>query len=263
MRVPDIAGDPTINTADLTCPVQAPPPPAPNPALFLDLDGVLAPIMERPEDVAPQPWRTRMLRALGQRLDGRLAVLSGRTLDEIDRILEGSVGVAAGTHGLELRLPSGRTERVPPAEGLAEARKAAGILLAGLPGTFIEDKPAGMALHYRQSPSSQRVLSTGAREIAARHGLELQPGKAVIEIKTPGASKGQALMRLMELEPFAGHLPVMLGDDLTDESAFAACEALGGYGILVGEPRASRARYLLDGPDHVRAWLEAMTGARL
>lgn len=218
--------------------------------------------MERPEDVGPEPWRARVLGALGARLGGRVAVLSGRTLDEVDRILEGCVGVVAGTHGLELRLPSGKSDRTAPARGLAAARQEAAALTAGLAGTFIEDKPTAMALHYRQNPASEAALVAGAGAIAARHGLELQPGKAVIEIRTPGASKGQALSRLMELHPFAGHLPVMLGDDLTDESAFAACEALGGYGILVGEPRESLARYRLDGPERVRDWLEAMAGGR-
>ena len=85
--------------------------------------------------------------------------------------------------------------------------------------------------------------------------MEVQPGKMMVELRLPGASKGTALTSVMNRAPFAGGRPIMLGDDITDEAAFAAAAQLGGFGIAVGERPSEHARYALSDVEQVHQWL--------
>jgi trehalose 6-phosphate phosphatase len=224
-------------------------------SLFLDIDGTLAPFESTPEAVLPSPRRTTLLQQLGKRLQGRLAAVSGRELAAIDRILERSVPAAAGVHGLERRRPSGEVVAAAPHPALAGARAQAQAFAAAHPGMLVEDKGVAFALHFRQAPK----MAEAAAELAARlaeRGLALQPGDGVIELKTPGADKGASIHAFMAEPPFHQGLPVFVGDDLTDEDAFAAVIHLGGFGVLVGPPRPTLARYRLNGVGDVLDWLE-------
>lgn len=235
-----------------------PPPPdvLPKIALFLDLDGVLAPLAPTPDAVGPDPRRSSVLRGLADRLDGRVAIVSGRTLEEIDRIAERAVTSASGVHGLERRTADGRLIEAEPHEAVAEAVAAFQDFAAERPGLIVEDKTVAAGLHYRGDPGQAEAAEALARDLADRTGLKLQPGKLVLELKTPGADKGTALKAFMAEPPFAGGVPVMVGDDLTDEHGFAAAEALGGFGVLVGPPRQTAARHGLDDVREVLDWLE-------
>lgn len=226
------------------------------PALFLDMDGVLAPITATPAQVGPDPRRSRVLERLLDRLDGRLAVLSGRTIAEIDRICQGVVPCVAGVHGLERRGADGVTRRLEPHPALGAVHDALAAFAASRPGVLVEDKALGVTLHYRQAPDQAGASRDLARTLAEAHGLTLQPGDMVQELKTPGADKGRALAAFMGEAPFAGAVPVMAGDDLTDEFAFAAAAELGGFGVLVGRPRATAARHGLADSGAVMDWLE-------
>jgi trehalose 6-phosphate phosphatase len=224
-------------------------------SLFLDIDGTLARFEPTPEAVQPTPRRTDLLRRLGLSLDGRLAAVSGRELAEIDRILGASVPAAAGVHGLERRCPDGRIVRAAPHPALAPAREAARLFAETHRGVRVEDKGIAFALHYRLAPH----MAPAVAELAARlaeGGLALQPGDQVIELKTPGADKGVAIRAFMAEAPFNLGRPVFVGDDLTDEDAFAAATRLGGFGVLVGPPRPTLARHRLEGVDDVLDWLE-------
>lgn len=237
----------------------SPPPALPQrPALFLDMDGVLAPITDTPGDVGPDDRRSRVLGRLLERLDGRLAVLSGRTIAEIDRICEGVVPCVAGIHGLERRDADGRLRRLAPHPDMGEVHEALIDFARDRPGVLIEDKGLGVTLHYRQAPDQAGAARALARGLAETHGLTLQPGDMVQELKTPGADKGRALTAFMDEAPFRGAVPVMTGDDLTDEFAFAAAAGLGGFGVLVGPPRETAALYGLTGPEAVMDWLETL-----
>lgn len=227
-------------------------------ALFLDLDGVLAPLAPTPEAVGPSPRRTAALRALEIALDGRLAILSGRTLDEIDRISERASPAASGVHGLERRNRDGVLIRRAPHAGVAAAADALHAFAAPRPGLRVEDKGLAVGLHYRQAPAYAEEAAVLARDLARRTGLALQPGHMVLELKTPGADKGAALAAFMDEPPFAGARPVMVGDDLTDEHAFAAAAERGGFGVLVGPIRPTAARFRLEGVDQVLDWLETL-----
>ena len=228
-------------------------------ALFLDLDGTLAPIESRPDLVGPSPKRTAVLKALGEQLNGRLAVISGRSLTEIDRILEGAAPAAAGVHGLERRTGDGRLLSRAPHPGVKIADQRFSDFAQGDDGLLVERKRQSVALHYRNSPQRADAVLALAESISGDTGLVLQRGHMVAELRTPGGDKGDALTAFMTEPPFVGALPIMVGDDLTDEAAFRAARELGGFGVLVGEDRETAAQYRLNDVEAVLDWLSALT----
>jgi trehalose 6-phosphate phosphatase len=240
-------------------PNDMPPPPAlpPRAALFLDLDGTLTPIVSRPADVGPDPRRAALLTRLAQALDGRLAVVSGRALDDLDRILGGGVPAVAAVHGLVRRDAAGLIDRAAPHPGLDDARAVLGDLARSDPGLLFEDKGVSVALHYRNAPSAADAVVDAARRLAQTTDLVVQLGDMVAELRTPGADKGSSVAAFLREAPFNGSIPVFVGDDLTDEDGFAAAERLGGFGVLVGSERPTEARYRLADVDAVLDWLEA------
>ena len=237
------------------------PPPRPlelgDAALFLDLDGTLAPIAARPQDVQPDPRLTSLLERLARALDGRLAVVSGRTLEDVDRILEGCITAVAAVHGLVVRLPSGEIRAQAAHPALGEAAEALRAFATRDSGLIVEEKGQSVALHFRLASHHAEDARACARALAAQTGLALQDGDMVEELRTPGPSKGDSVRTFMGVAPFAGARPVFLGDDATDEDGFGAAHALGGVGVVVGSPRATRAQFRLAGVDAALAWLEA------
>lgn len=247
-----------MHTDTLTFGLESPPERLPlgQVSLFLDLDGTLAPIVERPDAVAAEPRRNALLADLATRLDGRLAVISGRTLDDLDRILERRVVCVAAVHGLVRRDSEGRIATSPPHPGLARAGQALAAFARDDPRLLIEDKALSLALHYRRAPERAREAIDLAEQVAATTGLSLQPGDMVMELRSPGAGKGDALGGFMAEPPFQGSRPVFVGDDLTDEDGFRAARDRGGFGVLVGPERRTAARYRIDGVSDTLAWLE-------
>jgi trehalose 6-phosphate phosphatase len=244
----------------MTAEPDAPPPFRPaGAALFLDFDGTLVELAAAPDLIDVPAALPGLLARLSERLDGRLAILSGRSLADLDRHLGrhlGGSGIAlSGSHGLELRLPDGRTLAPKAPDGLAAARAEVAGFAAGQEGLLVEEKPAGIALHYRQAPEQEAGVAAFLGALAERTGLILQRGKMVIELRAGGADKGDALRLLMAEPPFAGARPWFVGDDLTDEDAFAAAAALAGAGVLVGAPRETAARWRLPDVAAVALWL--------
>jgi trehalose 6-phosphate phosphatase len=227
-------------------------------ALFLDLDGTLAPIAARPQDVRPDPRRTSLLERLARQLDGRLAVVSGRTLADVDRILEGCVTTVAAVHGLVRRGPDLKMFETPPHPDLPLAVEAFRAFAARDSGLIVEEKAGlSVALHFRLAGGHAEAARVCARAIASRTSLTLQEGDMVAELRTPGATKGDSVRAFMAARPFAGAQPVFVGDDATDEDGFAAAQTLGGVGICVGAARPTLARFRLAGVEAALAWLEA------
>ncbi|HQR87850.1 MAG TPA: trehalose-phosphatase [Caulobacter sp.] len=226
-------------------------------ALFLDLDGVLAPIVARPTDVGPDPRRNFILRLLSGRLDQRLAIVSGRTLAEVSTITENAVRAVAGVHGLERRTVLGHEVIATADPDLHEAVAVFRALARAQPELLVEEKGLSVALHYRACPSACEAVREIARRLEAATGLVLQEGDMVAELRTAGADKGQAVGAFMAEWPFQGSRPIFVGDDLTDEDGFAAAAGAGGYGILVGSGRQTMARYRLADVPAVLDWLEA------
>lgn len=254
----------TLNTDGAPALIEAlsylPPPPVQlqHPALFLDMDGVLAPLAATPDAVVPDARRTAVLRRLTARLDGRVAILSGRTIAEIDRIAESASASASGVHGLERRRADGSLDHAAAAPAVREAVAAFERFAQERPGTIVEDKAVSAGLHYRGAPTEAAAAEALARSLAAETGLALQSGNLVVELKTPGTDKGTALKAFMRESPFAGAIPVMLGDDLTDEDGFQAAADLGGFGVLIGPPRRTAATFGLPDVGAVLTWLDAV-----
>ena len=230
-------------------------------ALFLDIDGTLAEFERLPEEVVAEVRRTQLLQALVGRLDGRVAMISGRTLEDMDRITDGAVIAAAGVHGLQHRRADGVIQNAAPHPGLACARSEMRRLVADHPALVLEDKGLGLVLHYRTAPELAGLAHATAARLVEETGLLLQTGEMMAEVRNPGANKGDALKTFMQEPPFAGHQPIFVGDDLTDEWAFRAARDFGGYGVLVGPMRETAASYRLPGVGAVLAWLEAFATA--
>ena len=223
-------------------------------SLFLDFDGTLVDFNLDPAAVQVGEALRSLLRDLDHQLDRRLAILTGRGLDEAtERLGLGAIAMA-GSHGLERRDTEGRVTRGAIPVGVTKA-EAAARRFAEQHKLLLEVKPAGIALHYRDSTHAEQSVDEFATKLAAVTGLELQSGKCVRELKAPGADKGDAVRAFMAEPPFTLGRPVVVGDDLTDEHAFVAAAALGGCGILVGPPRPTAAAWTLPDVAAALAWL--------
>src|SRR3712207_3583200 len=186
-------------------------------ALFLDFDGTLVELADAPGAIRVPPGLKPLLAQLAGRLEGRLAIVSGRAIDDLRDHLGPCAAVLSGSHGAELLYADGRRVPVAAPPGLAEARAEIRRFAAGTDGLLVEDKPTGVALHFRRAPEREPVVGAFLEDLAGRSGLAVQRGKMVAELRPEGADKGAALRRLMAEPPFAGARPVFVGDDLTDE----------------------------------------------
>lgn len=240
----------------------APPPPGllAGASLFLDFDGTLVELAERPDAVAVDARLHAVMRRLVDRLDGRIAVISGRPAGQVMALFGETRITVVGSHGMEFRYADGRTGLAERPRGLARAIAAMHALAARRPGVLVEDKPLGAALHFRQAPEAEAVCAALARDLVADRALQLQPGKMMVEVRAAGGDKGSAIRTLMAEPALIGTHPLFMGDDLTDEPGFAAAAELGGAGILVGPARATAARYGLNSVNAALAWLEAASG---
>ena len=227
-------------------------------SLFLDFDGTLVNFVIDPAAAEVDQRLRALLRTLWARLDGRLAILSGRSLADLAQRLDLDGIALAGSHGLERRSADGSitSAQIPPE--LATATRAARNF-AEAHDLLLETKAAGVALHYRDAQHAEEAVDAFARALAADTGLELQSGKCVRELKVPGADKGDAVRAFMAEPPFTLGRPVVVGDDLTDEHAFIAAIALGGSAIMVGDPRPTAAEYRLPTVEATLAWLGSAT----
>jgi trehalose 6-phosphate phosphatase len=231
-------------------------------ALFLDLDGTLVDIAERPELIQVDESLRAVLRRAGNRLAGRLVVVSGRPLVDLDRHLRDAVPLAAGIHGVELRgvpapAPDPLLQRALAGARRTLRKEEGGPLLDGI---LVEDKGAAIALHFRQHPARGAAAGWLASQLAADSAglLAVQPGRMVVEVKPQGADKGRAVAAFLATPGFAGARPVFVGDDLTDEAGFVAATAAEGHGVLVGDRLPTAARYSLPDVAAVHRWLGAL-----
>lgn len=236
----------------------APPPLSASAALFLDFDGTLADIAPTPDAARLAPGMLDAIARASQRLSGRVALLSGRPIATLQQLVPLPGLAMAGVHGLERLRPDGSTEAPPPHPGLAAARATLQGLSAREPRLLLEDKGLSIGLHYRDAPWLRAQATEIVSRLADSHGLLVQTGKMVLELRTPGADKGDALHAFMAEPPFMGHAPIFIGDDDTDEAAFRAAAAIGGHGIRVGPTsHPTAAAFALPDVASVARWLGA------
>jgi len=229
-------------------------------AFFFDLDGTLAPIAPTPESAAVPASTIALLQRLQRAAAGALAVVSGRALDTIDRMLQPLRLPAGGLHGAQWRGPDGRLweASVDPVES-ARLLDALTAVAARHPGVRLENKGLSFAVHYRHAPGLEDRIREEVRAAAEPFDQRyaLQYGKMVAEVKPRGADKARAIERFMAVEPFSARTPVMAGDDLTDEPAFQAVNRLGGVSIKIGGGDTSASWRLAD-PAALALWLNGL-----
>lgn len=238
-------------------------PPLVDPAeigLFLDFDGTLVDLVDRPDAVTVNANLRTLLKQLSDRLEGRVAVVSGRSIAQLADFF-GSLSerlALVGSHGAEVKTPGEEVVSPERPPALDEAEDLFARTFGGNERIVIEVKTLGVAIHYRLDPSAEAAAVDLATDFASKHGLELQRGKMMVEVRSAGHDKGRGIAALLGMAPFAGTVPVFVGDDLTDEPGFARCAQMGGVGILVGEPRATAAQYRLPDVAAVHEWLAAL-----
>ncbi|MGB5853567.1 MAG: trehalose-phosphatase [Rhodanobacter sp.] len=226
-------------------------------ALLLDVDGTLLDFADDPDAVRVDADLRALLDALHAATGGALALVSGRRLDDLDRLFRRPHWAAVGLHGLELRSAAGelRQHAVSPLQQ-ARMQREVSALADRFAGVRLEDKRQAVALHCHESPQRLQRLHEAAAALAATlPGYELQAGHRVLEFKPGGMDKGRAVRELLQHAPFAGRQPVYLGDDLTDEHAFDAVNRAHGLSIRVGDRQPSAARFTLPGTAATIAWL--------
>jgi trehalose 6-phosphate phosphatase len=227
-------------------------------AILLDIDGTLLDLAPTPREVWVPPNLSTTLNRLLARTSGALALVSGRSLNDIDLIFAPEQFPAVGGHGAEMRI-SADSEAVathaPPMDKELKRRLAAIAKLS--PGILLEDKGYSLALHYRLAPHAEKALYAAVSLIRAdlpNAPIEVLPGKCVCEIKHSGFNKATGVLELMTHEPFRGRCPIFIGDDVTDEAVFGIMPVLGGLAFSVGR-RAKGVVDHFDEPRDVRNWL--------
>jgi len=227
-------------------------------AVLLDIDGTLLDLMPTPREVWVPPGLARTLNRLYRRTGGALALVSGRSLNDIDLIFAPEQFPAVGGHGAEMRLEADAdavAAHAPPLDKELKRRLAAIARLS--PGILLEDKGYSLALHYRLAPHAEKAIYEAVSLIRADlpdAPIEVLPGKQVCEIKHSGFTKASGVRELMTHPPFKGRKPFFIGDDVTDESVFAIMPDFDGVAFSVGR-RARGVAGHFDAPSDVREFL--------
>jgi trehalose 6-phosphate phosphatase len=228
-------------------------------ALFADFDGTLVEIAPRPDAIEVPEVLVERLRAVEKRLDGALAIISGRTIADIDSYLAAPNFTISGSHGAEQR-HAGKLKPSPP-----EFSHAAAIIDKALRASFrddhrilVERKPSGVAVHYRAAPERGGDVRVAMQHaLAGAEGFHAIEGKKVIEARPEGADKGAAIAKLMQQSPFKDRTPMFIGDDITDEDGFRTVNAMGGITIKIGVGETD-ARFRLPDVSSVLEFLEML-----
>jgi trehalose 6-phosphate phosphatase len=232
-------------------------------ALFLDVDGTLLDLAERPDLVVTPAGLVATLEDAERKLAGALALVSGRAIDDLDRLFEPLRLRASGVHGAEMRFdPGGPATSTPAGSELPQSLvQALTRAVEAFPGVFVENKRFSISVHYRLAPAAERpVRETVMRLVESlRPPVEVMNAHCAIELKGPGFDKGRAIATFLSTPPFRGRTPVFVGDDATDESGFAVVAARGGSAYSVGRLRPG-AIGVFSEPRAVRDWLAEFAG---
>jgi trehalose 6-phosphate phosphatase len=227
-------------------------------AILLDIDGTLIELAPTPRAIVVPEGLVATLNALLQDTSGALALVSGRSLVDIDWIFAPEKFPAVGGHGAEMRLTADTDSvdiHAPAME--KELRRRLAAVAEIDPRILVEDKGYSLALHYRLAPHAEKTIHAEVARIRAELSsapLQLLPGKSVLEIKHAGFTKASGVRELMSRVPFKGRRPLFIGDDVTDESVFDIMPDFAGFSFSVGR-RARAVSGHFDAPADVRAFL--------
>jgi trehalose 6-phosphate phosphatase len=231
-------------------------------ALFLDVDGTLLEIKPDPRDVISHEALRHLLITLRDACDGALALVSGRSLSDLDRIFSPLKLCAAGLHGAELRLPTGGEWRLDGSI-MDHARQPLAAYVFAHDGLMLEDKGASLAIHYRHRPELARDIVAFMSRFCPGDDVALQEGKYVVELKPALFDKGTAISAFMDQNPFKGRVPIFFGDDLTDEAGFAEVNGAGGISVRIGQEAQTKAQHRINTVEGLFTCLSNLAGARL
>jgi trehalose 6-phosphate phosphatase len=235
--------------------------------LLLDYDGTVVPIAPTPDLAHPTPDVLELLRRLGSIDTVRLAIISGRSLDDLERLLPLETIFLVGNHGAEIRTPAGdRLHLVDPQTIqtiMSQLAAELKLAVAGLAGCIVENKGISLALHYRLASASaaQQAIAHFTRlsePLVTRGEFEWLQGKKIVEVRPVGVNKGQAVRFLLDRYSSPGQLPIYMGDDLTDEDAFRALDDVGISILISAVDRPSAAKYRLESPADAGDFLTAL-----
>jgi len=231
--------------------------PAPDWALFLDVDGTILHLRDTPDGVEASEQLLGILELIHDRMGGAVALVSGRGIANLDSLFAPHRLPTAGLHGLERRSADGTLHRIEEPAALDELRPPLLKLASASTKVILEDKGHALAVHYRLAPELGDEIKSRVEELARPFSSELHVmhGKMVSEIKPRLADKGSAIRDFMSEAPFKDRVPVFIGDDTTDEDGFRYINTMSGYSVRVGESGDTAARYVLPGVDEVIAWL--------
>ncbi|MET0379451.1 MAG: trehalose-phosphatase [Spongiibacteraceae bacterium] len=226
-------------------------------ALFLDVDGTLLEFAAKPDAVQVPAGLVSLLLRLQHRLHGALALISGRRLASLDNLFKPLALPAAGLHGFECRDARGVLQRAPIDDDFVMLMQRHGRDIAErFPGVLVEDKQFSIAFHYDPMSAQQASLQRELIPVAQQLGFELLAGHNLLELKPANVNKGKALLAFLEEPPFAGRVPIFLGDDVTDEHALRAVREHGGMAIQVADRITSVAQFGLPDSRAVLQWLQ-------
>jgi trehalose 6-phosphate phosphatase len=227
-------------------------------AYFLDVDGTLLDIQPHPGDVIADPSLLKLLTDLHDKAGGALALVSGRTVEDIDRIFAPLHLPVAGTHGAKMRFGDGSIVEVK-GETLRSASAVLEAFVSAHPGLLFEDKGAALTIHFRQKPDMRTDVLALLASCTVDNDLVVLEGKMVAELKPAEFNKGTAVATFMQLAPFVGRKPVFIGDDVTDEYGFDAVNRMDGVSIRVDRvAQTTKAIYRVDQPKTVRERLSSL-----
>ncbi len=228
-------------------------------ALFLDVDGTLLDLAALPTAVIVPRGLVECIAAVERALGGALALVSGRTIADLDHLFRPLRLRASGVHGAEVRYDPLKPAIIVETAGALPARlwRSVNESLADFPGAFAVDKRFSFAVHYRAAPNRGAALREVLQRLVAAEAnaeLEIIEASLAFEIKGRGFDKGSAINRFLARSPFVGRVPIFVGDDGTDETGFAAVVRRHGAAYSVGQARPGVSGVFSE-PSVVRDWL--------
>lgn len=232
-------------------------------ALFLDVDGTLIDIAQRPTDVLVPPSLIGLLKQLHARFGGAIAIITGRQIDEVDRLFNPLRLAAAGVHGCEIRTAPDKTIEQQVLSVSPANIAAISVIAAKYPGVMIEPKGTGVAVHYRNVPQNAAQLLSDLHSYFAGQNAQLvvAHGRMVFEVLPTGFSKATAMQQLGNRAPFAGRRPIMIGDDVGDVPAFKYAQRAGGIALRVAGEHFPFDKSEFMSPKEVRDFLSRIVAS--